>query len=166
MPLPAERVLAADPPQLQAVGFLLILKGAIGHDRLPASLGAAHALTRAEQQAVAELRRHAVQEQPQRLVAALLAARLPLVGVLLVAGRDVGGALPLAAAVEVAGFGRVQAGVAVFFGVDAVEAFRGHREHPCVRVHKGERKLSDCSEPPNEKETSDTYFKRGASRLY
>lgn len=79
---------------------------------------------------MAELGGHAVQEQPQRFVAALLAAGFALVGVLPAAGGDVGGALPLAAAVEVAGFGRVEAGVAVSLGVEALETFRGHCEHP------------------------------------
>ena len=79
---------------------------------------------------MAELSGHAVQEQPQGFVAALLAARFTLVGVLFAAGSDVGGALPLAAAVEVAGFGRVQTGVAVSLGVGTVETFWGHSVDP------------------------------------
>lgn len=75
---------------------------------------------------MAELRVHAIQEQPQRFVAAFLAAGFTLGGVLLAAGSDVGGALPLAAAVEVAGFGCIKAGVAVFLGVETVETFWGH----------------------------------------
>lgn len=63
-------------------------------------------------------------------MAALLAARFALVGVLLVAGSDVGGALPLAAAVEVAGFGRIKTEVAVSLGVETLETFWGHGEHP------------------------------------
>lgn len=129
-PSPAERVLAADPPQLQTVGFLLIFIGAIGHDRLPASFCAALALAGAEEQPVAKLSGHTVQEQPQRFVAALLAAGFTLIGVLLAAGSDVGRALSLAAAVEVAGFGRVETGVAVSLSVETVETFWGHCEHP------------------------------------
>lgn len=79
---------------------------------------------------MAELRGHAVQEQPQRFVAALLAACIALVGVLLAAGSNVGRALPLAAAVEVASFGRVEAGVAVFLWVWTVESFGSHCKHP------------------------------------
>lgn len=78
---------------------------------------------------MAELRGHAIQEQPQRFVAPLLAACFTLVGVL-AAGSDVGGALPLAAAIEVAGFGRIKTGVAVSFWVETVETFWGHCEHP------------------------------------
>lgn len=95
---------------------------------------------------MAELGWHAVQEQPQCFVAALLAAGFALVGVLLAAGSDVGGALPLAAAVEVAGFSRVKTRVAVSLGVKTVETFRGHNEHPCDRGYKEQRKLSDFSE--------------------
>lgn len=79
---------------------------------------------------MAELRGHAVQEQPQRFVAALLAACITLVGVLLAAGSNVGRALPLAAAIEVASFGRIKAGVAVFLWVWTVESFRSQCEHP------------------------------------
>lgn len=61
-PLPAERVLAADPPQLQTIGFFLIFVGAIRHDSLPASFSAALTLAGAEEQPVAELSGHAVQE--------------------------------------------------------------------------------------------------------
>lgn len=101
---------------------------------------------------MAELRGHAVQEQPQRFVAALLAAGFSLVWVLLAASSDVGGALPIAAVVEVASFGRVEAGVAVSFGVDTVETSRGHREHPCVGACGEERRLGDFGEAFNEKE--------------
>lgn len=87
-------------------------------------------LTRAEQQPVAKLGGHAVQELPQALVAALPVAGFTFVGVPLAAGVDVGGALLLAGAVEVAGFGRVQAGVAGFARIGTVESFRGHRVHP------------------------------------
>lgn len=79
---------------------------------------------------MAELRRHAVQEQPQRFVAALLAACIALVGVLLAAGSNVRRTLPLAAAIEVASFGRVEARVAVFLWVWTVESFGSHCEHP------------------------------------
>lgn len=79
---------------------------------------------------MAELRGNAVQEHPQRFVAALLAAGFTLVGVLLAAGSDVSGALLLAAVVEVAGFGRVKTGVAVSLGVRTVETFRCYCEHP------------------------------------
>lgn len=79
---------------------------------------------------MAELRGHAVQEQPKRFVAALLAAGFTLVGVLLAAGSDVGGALPLAASVEVAGFGRIKTGIAVPLRVEAVETFWGNCVHP------------------------------------
>lgn len=63
-------------------------------------------------------------------MATLLAARVALVGVLLAAGGDVGRALLLAAAVEVAGFGRVQARVAVFLWVRTVEDFGSRCEYP------------------------------------
>lgn len=76
-----------------------------------------------------EFRRHTVQEQPQCFVATLLAACFTLVGVLLATGSDVGGALPLAAAIEVAGFGRIKTGVAIFFGIDAMETLWGRGEH-------------------------------------
>lgn len=79
---------------------------------------------------MAELGRDAVQEEPQGFVATLLAARVALVGVLLAAGGNVGRALPLAAAVEVAGLGRVQARVAVFLWVQTVEGFGSRYEHP------------------------------------
>lgn len=79
---------------------------------------------------MAELGRDAVQEEPQGFVATLLAARVALVGVLLAAGGNVGRALPLAAAVEVAGFGRVQARVAAFLWVGTVEGFGSRCEHP------------------------------------
>lgn len=72
---------------------------------------------------MAELSGHAVQEHSQGFVAALLAARFPLVGVLLAAGSDVGGALLLAAVVEVAGFGRIKTVVAVSLGIGTVETF-------------------------------------------
>lgn len=62
-------------------------------------------------------------------MAALLAARFTLVGVLLAAGSNVGGALPLAATVEVAGFGRVKTGVAVSLCIKTVETFWGRCEH-------------------------------------
>lgn len=61
-PSPAERVLAADPPQLQTIGFILIFIGAIRHDSLPASFGTALTLAGAEKQPVAELSGHTVQE--------------------------------------------------------------------------------------------------------
>lgn len=128
--LPAEGVLAAERAQLQTVGFVLVVVGAVGHDGLPAPLRAALRLAGAEQQPVAELGRHAVQEGAERLVAALPAAGLPPVGVLLDAGGDEGGALPLAAAVQVAGLDRVQAGVAVLLRVQTVEALWCHRQHP------------------------------------
>lgn len=79
---------------------------------------------------MAELWGHTVQEQSQCFVAALLAAGFTLVGVLLAAGSNVGGALPLAAAIEVAGFGRIKTGVAVFLSIKTVETFWGHCEHP------------------------------------
>lgn len=97
---------------------------------MPTPLRAALGLAGAEEQPVAELGGDAVQEEAQSLVAALLAARVALVGVLLAAGGDVGRALPLAAAVEVAGFGRVQAWVAVFLRVWTVEGFGSSCEHP------------------------------------
>lgn len=87
---PAEGVLAADLAQLQAVGLLLVLVRAVGHDGLPASLRAALRLAGAEEQPVAELGRDAVQEEPQGFVATLLAARVALVGILLAAGGNVG----------------------------------------------------------------------------
>lgn len=127
---PAEGVLAADLAQLQAVGLLLVFVGAVGHDGLPTSLRAALGLAGAEEQPVAELGRDAVQEEPQGFVATLLAASVALVGVLLAAGGNVGRALPLAAAVEVAGFGRVQARVAVFLWVRTVEGFGSRCEYP------------------------------------
>lgn len=63
-------------------------------------------------------------------MAAFLAAGFTLVGVLLAAGSNVGGAVPLAGAVEVAGFGRIKTGVAGSLGVGTVETFWGHCEHP------------------------------------
>lgn len=97
---------------------------------MPTSLRTALGLTGAEEQPVAELGWDAVQEEPQCFVATLLAARVALVGVLLAAGGNVGRALLLAAAVEVAGFGRVQARVAVFLWVRTVEGFGSRCEHP------------------------------------
>lgn len=97
---------------------------------MPTPLGTALGLAGAEQQPVAELGWDAVQEEPQRFVATLLAARVALVGVLLAAGGNVGRALLLAAAVQVAGLGRVQARVAVFFWVRTVEGFGRCCEHP------------------------------------
>lgn len=97
---------------------------------MPTSLGAALGLAGAEEQPVAELGRDAVQEEPQSFVAPLLAARFALVGVLLAAGGNVGRALLLAAAVEVAGLGCVQAGVAVFLWVRTVEGFGRCCENP------------------------------------
>lgn len=79
---------------------------------------------------MAELRGYTVQEQPQCFVATLLAACFTLVGVLLAAGSNVGKPLPLAAAVEVAGFGSIETGVAVSLGVETMETFWGHCEHP------------------------------------
>lgn len=79
---------------------------------------------------MAELGGHAVQEQPQRFVTALLAAGFPFVGVALATGDDVGGTVPLAGAVEVAGFGRVETWVAGSLGVGTVETFGDHGEHP------------------------------------
>lgn len=97
---------------------------------MPTSLRTALGLAGAEEQLVAELGRDAVEEEPQCFVATLLAARVALVGVLLVAGGNVGRALLLAAAVEVAGFGGVQARVAVFLRVRTLERFGSCREHP------------------------------------
>lgn len=128
--LPAERVLAADPPQLQTVGFLLVIIGTVGHNCLPAPFSAAHGLAGAEEEPVGELGGHAVQEHPQRFVAAFLAAGVALVGVLFAASGNVGGALLLAAVVEVAGLGCVQTGVAVSLCVGTVEAFWSDCEHP------------------------------------
>lgn len=128
--LPAEGVLAADHLQLQAVGFLFIFIRAIRHYCLPPPLCAALGLTGAEEEPVAKFGRHAVQEGPQRFVAALLAARFALVGVLLDAGGDEGGTLPFAAAVEIAGFDGVKARVAVFLRIKAVVPLWSHGEHP------------------------------------
>lgn len=128
--LPAERVLAADHLQLQTVGFLFIFIRAIGDYRLPSPLRAALGLAGAEEKPMAELGRHAIQERPQRFVAALLAARFALVWVLLDAGGDEGGTLPFAATVEIAGFDRVQARVAVPLWIKTVEPFWSHSEHP------------------------------------
>lgn len=79
---------------------------------------------------MAVLSGHTVKEHPQRFVAALLATGFTLVGVLLAAGGDVGGALLLAAVVEVAGFGRIKTGVAVSLGVRTVETFWCYCVHP------------------------------------
>lgn len=128
--LPAEGVLAADHSQLQTVGFLFIFIRAIRHYCLPAPLCTALRLAGTEEKPVAKLGWHAIQEGPQRFMAALLAARFALVGVLLDADGDEGGALPFAAAVEVAGFDRIEARVAVFLWIKTVEAFWSHREHP------------------------------------
>lgn len=127
---PAEGVLTAGLAQLQAVGLLLISVGAVGHDGLPTPLRTAYGLAGAEEQPVAELGWDAVQEEPQCFVATPLAARVALVGVLLAAGGNVGRALLLAAAVKVAGFGRVQTWVAVFLRVRTVEGFGSRCEHP------------------------------------
>lgn len=97
---------------------------------MPTSLRAALRLAGAEEQPVAELGGDAVQEEPQGFVAALPAAGVALDGVLLAAGGNIGRALPLAAAVEVAGLGRVQARVAVFLWIRTVEGFGGRCEHP------------------------------------
>lgn len=95
---------------------------------MPTSLRTARGLAGAEEQPVTELGRDTVQKEPQCFVATLLAASVTLVGALPAAGGDVGRALPLAAAVEVAGFGRVQARVAVYLWVRTVEGF-GRREN-------------------------------------
>lgn len=128
--LPAERVLAADHLQLQTVGFLFIFIGTIRHYCLPSPLCAALGLAGAEEKPVAKLGWHTIQEGPQSFVAALFVARFALVGVLLDAGGDEGGALPFAAAVEIAGFDCVEAGVAVFFRIKTVEPLWSHCEHP------------------------------------
>lgn len=128
--LPAERVLAADHLQLQTVGFLFIFIGAIRHYCLPSPLCTALGLAGAEEKPVAKLGWHAIQERPERFVAALLVARFALVGVLLDAGGDEGGTLPFAAAVEIAGFDRIKAGVAVFLRIKTVEPLWSHWEHP------------------------------------
>lgn len=96
---------------------------------MPASLGTALSLAGAEQQPMTELGGHTVQELPQGLVAALLAAGLTLVGVLSAARSNVAEALPLAAAVEVASFDGIEAGVAVSLSVRTVETFWSHCEH-------------------------------------
>lgn len=128
--LPAERVLAADHLQLQTVGLLFIFIGTIRHYCLPSPLCAALGLAGAEEKPVAELGWHTIQEWPQSFVAALLVARFALVGVLLDAGGDEGGTLPFAAAVEIAGFDCIEAGVAVFFRIKTVEPLWSHCEHP------------------------------------
>lgn len=128
--LPAERVLAADCLQLQTVGFLFIFIRAIRHYCLPSPLCAALGLAGAEEKPVAKLGRHPIQERSQRLVAALLAARFTLVGVLLDAGGDEGRTLPFTAAVEIAGFDRVKARIAVFLWIETVVPLWSHREHP------------------------------------
>lgn len=97
---------------------------------MPASLSAALSLAGAEEQPVGELWRYTVQEHPQCLVAALLAAGLPFVGVFLAAGSDEGGALPLAVAIKIACFDCIEAGVAVSLSIWAVETFWGHCVHP------------------------------------
>ena len=142
---PAERVLTADPSQLQTVWFLLIFIGAVRHDCLPASFSTAVSLARAEEQTVAVLSGHTVQEHPQGFVAALFATGFTLVGILLAAGYDVAGALLLAAVVEVAGFGCIKTGVAVLLGLRAVETFWCYCEHSCKWTHRGH--LSDFSGP-------------------
>lgn len=63
-------------------------------------------------------------------MAAFLAADFTLVGVLLAAGSYVGGAMPLAGTVEVAGFGRIKTGIAGSLCVSTVETFWSHCEHP------------------------------------
>lgn len=128
--LPAEGVLAAERPQLQTVGFVFVVVGAIGHDGLPPPLRAALRLAGAEQKPVAELGGHAIQEGPEGFMAALPAAAFAPVGILLDADGDEGGALPLTAAVQVAGFDGVQAGVAVLLWVQTVEPLWCHCEHP------------------------------------
>lgn len=144
--LPAERVLAADHLQLQTVGLLFIFIGAIRYYCLPSPLGAALGLAGAEEKPVAKLGWNAIQEGPQRFVAALLAARFALVGVLLDAGGDEGRTLPFAAAVEIAGFDRVQARVAVLLRIKTVEPLRSHCEHPWKQAQGREtRSRKPCS---------------------
>lgn len=69
-------------------------------------------------------------------MAALPAAGFTPVGILFDADGDEGGPLPLTAAVEVAGFDRVQTGVAVLLWVETVEPFWGHCEHPWKQTPK------------------------------
>lgn len=128
--LPAERVLAADHLQLQTVGFLFIFIRAIRHYCLPSPLCAALGLTGAEEKPVAKLGWHTIQERPQRFMAAFLATRFALVGVLLDAGGDEGGTLSFATAVEIAGFDSIKARVAVFLRIKTVVPLWSHWEHP------------------------------------
>lgn len=64
-------------------------------------------------------------------MATLLAACFTLVGILLAARSNVGKSLPLTAAIEIAGLGSIETGVAVYLGVETMETFWGHSEHPC-----------------------------------
>lgn len=139
VPLPAEVVGPAHVAQLQAVGLVLVLVGAGGDDGLPPALGASLVLAGAEEEAVGVLAGHAVEELAQGFVAfppaAVLGGRD-----LLAAGGDVARAQALAVVVQVAGFGRVQAVVAL--GV-------GGRVHSCPESKVGGRgEAGDTSSSP------------------
>lgn len=97
---------------------------------MPPPLCTALRLAGAEKKPVAELGRHAIQERPERFMAALPAAGFTPVGILFDADGDEGGTLPLTAAVEIAGFDCIQTGVAVLLWVETVEPFWCHCEHP------------------------------------
>lgn len=108
--LPAEWLRSALAPQSQAVGLLPLLVGAVGDDGLPPALRTGLVLAGAEEQPVAVCAGHPVKEKAQGFAApapvAVLGGRD-----FFVAGGDVGRAQLLAVVVQVAGFGRVQAGV-------------------------------------------------------
>ncbi len=107
---PANIVSLTDPHLGKAAGFIFSLIGAAGHDGLSPSLWTGHVAARAEQQLVGVLRRHAVEEPPQGLVAPRSVTQTRLGG-----GLDacwhVLGAQFLAHIVDVASFGCVQAAV-------------------------------------------------------
>ena len=130
--LPAEGVLAAVLSELQAVGFDFVLEGAEGHDGLPPPFSTAQVLAGAEEQLVAVLAGHPIQELPQGLVAALTVTRFPFA-----ASGNVGGALFLTGVVEVAGLRCVQARVTSLAGVRAGVGFRGDSVHPCREGGRG-----------------------------
>ena len=141
-PLPAEVVRPAQAAEVQAVGLLLVLVGAAGQDGLAAALGARLVLAGAEEHAVGVLAGHTVKELAQGLVA--LAAVAALGGRdLAVADGDVGGAQLLAVVVQVAGFGGIQAVVAL--GADCRVCPCPCREGRGQSAHAGDAPQGHCA---------------------
>lgn len=73
---------------------------------------------------MAKVRGNAVQERPQRLVAALPVAGVSFILVLLGASGDEVGTVLFAVVVEVASFGRIKAGVTDFLSIRTAEPLR------------------------------------------